>query len=70
MSPPKCSALDVGAQGWVRGALGVVEGEDSSILTKYEVEINLHYIVHVLIKLSNSVTGKILNRLISVKCSR
>ena len=46
------------------------EDEDSSILTKYEVEINLHYIVHVIIKLNNSVTGKILNRLISVKCSR
>lgn len=36
---------------------------EDSILTKYEVEINLHYIVHVIIKPKVS-TGKILKRLI------
>lgn len=42
--------------------------DKDSISTKYEVDINLHYIVHVIIKLNKSVTGKILKTLISVKC--
>lgn len=39
--------------------------DKDSISTNYEVEINLHYTVHVIIQRNRSVTGKIFQRLIS-----
>lgn len=39
--------------------------DKDSISTNYEMEINLHYTVHVIIQRNRSVTGKIFQRLIS-----
>lgn len=64
----KYSALAMGALGWRGGGHLMGSKDKDSISTKYEVDINLHYIVHVIIKLNKSVTGKILKTLISVKC--
>lgn len=60
----KCSAVAAGALWWrVCNLMGLKDKD--SILTNYEVEINLHYTVHVIIQRNTSVTGKILKRLIS-----
>lgn len=50
----------------VEGVRHLMGSKDKdSISTNYEVEINLHYTVHVIIQWNRSVTGKILKRLIS-----